>query len=63
MVMAWAGQICRGLVGWTGWSQRGKWIGEIYSFAELAGDAALFAGGVPAEGVLATESGGDRSLH
>lgn len=31
-------------------------------FAELAGDAALFARGVTAEGVFAAESGGDGTL-
>jgi hypothetical protein len=33
--------------------------GRADGFAELAGDAAFFAGGVPAEGVFAAESGGD----
>lgn len=34
-----------------------------HSFAELAGNAALFARGVSSEGVLATESGGDGALR
>lgn len=43
---------------------RANWRGGItYSFAELAGNAALFSGGVSAEGVLATESGGDGTLN
>lgn len=36
--------------------------GSAYGFAELAGDAALFARGVSSEGVLAAESGGDGAL-
>jgi hypothetical protein len=60
MVMAWAGQTCRGLAAGRA-GHGGYW--EVYSFAKLAGDAALFTRGVPAEGVFATETGGDRSLH
>lgn len=37
-------------------------IVSTYGFAELAGDAAFFAGGVSSEGVLASESGGDGTL-
>jgi hypothetical protein len=33
-----------------------------YSFAELAGDAALFTGGISSEGVLATEARRDGAL-
>jgi hypothetical protein len=38
------------------------WDLRSYSFAELAGNAALFTGRVATEGVLATESGGDGTL-
>jgi hypothetical protein len=34
-------------------------LGRADGFAELAGDAALFAGGVAAQGVLTAETGGD----
>lgn len=36
--------------------------GKSYSFAELAGNAALFTRGVSSEGVFAAESGGDGAL-
>jgi len=38
-------------------------VWDAYSFAELAGNAALFARRISSQGMLATEPGRDRTLH